>query len=457
MPNEAAISIGTAYQITIDNFYDLIKRQTGNWQTDSLFQLKLISQTIDVSDKYPCYSYENLRQKADLQIENAPIVGNLSTGATQFTRVWGDFLYDLYKCVPKPNLSSEDVQKLNELHSDVIKLQEEILKLQKLEKQNWSEYCAVTGISEDNMEAFFNFHMSSQGQAQEINGRYLKIDDDWGLINSIEISGTTQSDKDIITAWNNYSNVRFRQLLPKWPSKITFDELNALIQQASARFSFELAFPFDKSINTIKTEAANSLLGSFTSQTQNTTTITTDWGGSSSVSFPLVKINNNVGDSTSIQDEFNKVTGVEITSKSLMQIGISYAAWFDASLFKSEYVTKYPNKFFKYFEPNGSLLYYPISLVVMRGVSLTFTSSQNWTYDYHKKFSASVGGGFSVFGISFGGSANYQNDVKEHKFEASGTKLTISDDENTIRLLGYEIAHNHEIQNKIINSKTRFL
>jgi len=94
------------------------------------------------------------------------------------------------------------------------------------------------------------------------------------------------------------------------------------------------------------------------------------------------------------------------------------------------------------------LLYYPSKLILIRGFNISFISSQNWTYDYKKRFSASGGGGFSAFGVGFGGSASYSSNVKEHKVDSSGTTLTISDDENTIRFVGYAVKKNTVYQDE---------
>ena len=78
----------------------------------------------------------------------------------------------------------------------------------------------------------------------------------------------------------------------------------------------------------------------------------------------------------------------------------------------------------------------------MRGFSVEFTASQNWSYDYKHTFSASAGGGFSAFGINFGSDGGYSENTKEHQVDQSNTSLKFADDKNTLRFIGYAVAEN---------------
>jgi hypothetical protein len=112
-------------------------------------------------------------------------------------------------------------------------------------------------------------------------------------------------------------------------------------------------------------------------------------------------------------------------------------------LFSHKHVKENPQEFVDFFGPDGTLLYYPIGLVVVRGFSATFNSSQNWTYDYQNRFSAEAGGGFNIGFINFGGSSSYSKEDKEHQVHQQNTNLTISDDPDTLRFVGYVVVKNN--------------
>lgn len=449
MANSATITIGTAYKITIDNFYDLLRKETGGWDNKTLFQLNLHSNTIDLSENYEAFSYENIRRVADVQIVDSPL-SDLSIQTAQFSRIWGEFLFELFKLTPELKLTEEDKQKLIDLEADNKKLKQEVNDLEEEENRNWNSHCENNGLNKDDLDLRANYFMSDQGQGQEINDLYSKIDNNIGETNMIEISGSTENDRNIRIAWNNYSSVRYKQLLCLSPKKLTVADCNdKYIKQASKDFSFDYSYPIDKSLNTIKTSQANKLITHFDQTTENTSTISTSFGGDGNVGYSIFKIETHVEDVKTISDEFSKVQAIDINSESIMKIGINYTNWFDASLFKSGYIINNPDIFNKFLGPDGSLVYYPISLIILRGITLVFTSSQKWNYNYKENFRASAGGGMNFFGISFGGNEQYTNETKEHIVDANSTTLSISDDKNTIRLVGYEIANNRDIQKKL--------
>jgi hypothetical protein len=95
------------------------------------------------------------------------------------------------------------------------------------------------------------------------------------------------------------------------------------------------------------------------------------------------------------------------------------------------------------------LLYYPTGLILIRGFLVKFSSSQNWVYDYKHHFSASAGGGFNFCGVSFGASASYSEDEHTHQVDQTGTDLTFSDDEHTLRFVGYSVKKNGALKDII--------
>jgi hypothetical protein len=170
--------------------------------------------------------------------------------------------------------------------------------------------------------------------------------------------------------------------------------------------------------------------------------MTTDWGGSGSGSYYFVSASCSASEHTAIQSDFDHMTSMELSAVATLRADIQYGGWFDPTLFSCKHVKDNPQDFSEYFGPNGTLLYYPIALILVRGFSATFMSSQNWTYDYDHTFSASAGGGFNCGFISFGASASYTEHTHEHTVDTANTSLTFSDDKDTVRFVGYAVAKN---------------
>jgi hypothetical protein len=104
-------------------------------------------------------------------------------------------------------------------------------------------------------------------------------------------------------------------------------------------------------------------------------------------------------------------------------------------------------------ERKASLLYYPTALILLRGFKVEFKSSQNWTFDYKKTFTGSTGGEVRVFGIRFASpESGGKTSEKDHKIDKAGTVLTMEDDPDTIRFVGYAVTKNTVFEKQVVES-----
>jgi hypothetical protein len=119
-------------------------------------------------------------------------------------------------------------------------------------------------------------------------------------------------------------------------------------------------------------------------------------------------------------------------------------------LFQHKRITANAKEFAEFFGSQGSLRFYPTHIILVRGFSSAFESSQKWTYDYVHNFSASAGGGFSVFGINFGSSETYSSHEEQHNIDQSNTKLTFADGDSTLRFVGYVVQRNTVLDSSVL-------
>lgn len=450
------ITFGQAMKLSLDNYYDILKQKAGQLGAQEFLQLKVVADTIDLSTEeiaskggYVWFSYFNLLNRSDRAIEPDPVSGGAATSALTLADVYGKFLSKLRQYVVVANLSADDQKRLAELEEEIQSMGNDITKYYILDRTNWKNFSEAMGYRYGDDQAFVQWAQYS-GNLPKIQALIEKIQ-----IKSFERktilgrSYKTPEDEEIIKADFAYSSPSSRLRYPVYPDN-QYDDgdkfnpvyLARLPLGSTAIFDDRLAITWSMKLNTIKSAVDGTFTGTFDRNTQQSKSISTDWSGSASASYGLFSVRASASESVRIQEDFNKGTKITVGAKAAFRIGINPPPWFKASLFRHKYVQENPKDFDEFFGPKGKLLYYPVAIVVVRGISIGFESTQNWTYDYKKIFSASGGGGFGAFGINFGGSASYSSTVKEHQVDQASTSLSFNDDPTTIRFVGYIVAKN---------------
>jgi len=234
------------------------------------------------------------------------------------------------------------------------------------------------------------------------------------------------------------------------PTILTLGFLSSLPHQSTGQYDDRYVITFDKTLDFIKTAVAGKLAAKYSKTTDDSNSITTDWGYSGSFGYAFISVNVSASDHKTIVQDFQNATSIELSAEASLRVNINYGPWFKPDLFESAYIKANPDMFREFFGTTGSLLYFPTALILIRGFGIKFDSSANWVYDYEDKFSASAGGGFNVFGINFGDSGSYTQDTKEHKVDQTATTLSLSDDVNTLRFVGYVVKKNTFLTQSII-------
>lgn len=459
------VDFGTALKFSLDNYYDLLKTQVGGLKADEFLQLKLVADTIDISPEkkaseggYQWFSYYNLLNRSDRAISPTPIGGEITTGLESLAQNYEKFLRRLRGFVVVKVLSPADQIALADLDKTLESLKRSAMSFYKQDRTDWSDYAVAMGFELGDTAAYIQWS-STFGHVRDIElitGQIRQAN--FGKKTILDRQYPTLDDREIIDAEFDLENPSMRLRFPMWPDYTypTGDQfsptyLNQLPMGSTALFDDRRAATWDKTLPVIKTAGAGHFDVAMDRNTSESRSISTDWGGGGSVSYGFINVRASASQHTAIQSDFSKGQKLQLSAKSAMRININFPRWFRPTLFRNTHVTTNPMDFLEFFGPEGSLLYYPTALIVVRGFSVIFESSEDWKYDYQSQFSASGGGGFSAFGIGFGGSASYSSTVKEHTIDTTSTKLSISDDENTIRFVGFTVHKNDVISAPILD------
>lgn len=442
------VPFGQALKISLDNYYDLLKAQVGGLGSQEFLQLKLVADPVDISaEKYRYWSHYNLVRRSDLAIEPKPVSGSILTGAEELWRVYGKFLQRLRKYAVMKDLTANEQQELADLDMLILRktdLRDEIFFNQ---HQKWLQYCEATGQNPADQA----FYLQWRGNRPDTR-RMEDLSDEIKkhLFRKKTITDRQYSDQDdaeIVKAENDFLNPLMRLRYPMWPdysyqTPLTLEYLANLPLGSTSLFDDRRTFTWNLDLNTMVTTGAGAFNATFDRTTTTSESIKTDWSYSGSGGWAFIKVKASASEHRSITEEFKKGTTIKLGAKSAFKVRIVYPGWFQPHLFKSKRITENLRDFEEFFGEDGSLRYYPTELILVRGFKASFESTQRWTYDYVRKFSASGGGGFSAFGVNFGSSANYGSHSEEHKVDVSNTNLSFEDGDSTIRFVGYVVKQN---------------
>lgn len=452
------VTFGQALKFSLDNYYDLLKTQVGGLEVDEFLQLKLVADSLDLSqDKiasaggYRWFSYYNLLNKSDRAITPKPIDGEIQTGLESLASHFEKFLRKLRTFVVVKELTPADQIALADVDMVIQSLKKQATAFYKEDLIDWKDAAEAMGFSVGDRAAYVQWS-SAYGHIKEIEKLSEQIRDaNFQKKGILDRKYPTPEDREVIDAEFDFENPMMRLRFPIWPD-YTYDNgdsfsptyMALLPLGSTALFDDRKAASWDKTLKFIHTDTGGGFKAVLDKNTTKSNSISTDWSAGGSAGYAFIKVNASTSEHKTIQEEFSHGEKLTLSSQSAMRININLP-WFKPTLFRHKHVLKNPHDFIEFFGPSGSLLYYPTALLTVRGFAVKFESTQNWTYDYQRQFSASGGGGFNAFGINFGAKASYSSNEKEHIVDVSNTTLTIADAETTIRFVGYALKKNDVI------------
>jgi hypothetical protein len=464
------VKFGTALKISLDNYYDLLKEQIGKLNAEEYLQLKLVADSIDISDKdfkdkgYKWFSYYNLLRRADREIDPTPVEGTINASGADLTQVYGSFLRRVRRYVVMKNLSPQEQQLVADCDTllDSLKIQIDDLAIR--DRARWKQVAAAMGYSETDMAAYIQWS-SKSGSLRKIEAKIREIADaEFRKKGILDRQYPEASDREIVDTEFAFEDPSMRLRYPIHPdyeydggANFSLQYLALLPLGSTALFDDRRVYAYDKTLTYIMSSGAGSFTATLDSSTTESKSIETDWSAGGSASYGLFSVKASASEHKKIAEDFFKGRTVTLSSKAAFKVKINYPGWFNANLFKNKRVLENIRDFEDFFGPKGSLLYFPTELVIVRGFGTEFISSQQWTYDYVRNFSASGGGGFGIGGISFGASASYSSTQKEHTVDQSGTTLKIADDPTTLRFVGFVVKKNDIYPHAVLASSQALL
>ena len=441
------VPFGEALKISLNNYYDLLKLQLGTLTSEEYLQLRLAADAVDISEeRYRWFSYYNLLRRSDTSIAPAPVAGAIVAASSDLASSYERFLRQLRSYVVKAALSPADQLRLAELDLELERLRTQNQQFVIADRTNWREFAEIMGYSVGDTTAYLQWSVYN-GHLRDIEKNLVRLRDaEFDKRTILDRQYPEPTDREIIDAEFDFYNPAMRLRYPIHPdfeypdgSRFSVTYLGALPLGSGALFDDRRVVSWDKTLPFLLTNTAGSLAAEFNRTTSESKSIETDWGHSGNVGFRFISVNANASEHQTIVEDFKRATTIRLSAAATLKVRINYPKWFQPQLFDHPRVKANLHDFEPFFGEQGTLLYHPTHLVLVRGFKVEFISTQNWTFDYRRKFSASAGGGFNVFGINFGGSNSYTNDTKEHKVDQSTTKLTLEDDVKTLRFVGYTV------------------
>lgn len=449
------VKFSQALNITLDNYYDLLKLQIGGLATEEYLQLKLVADTVDISAKdadaggYRWWSYYNLLKRSDTAIEPEPISGQVFAAVKRLNEVYEAFLGKLQGYVVVKNLSQAEQDRIGEIEVDNRRLKMEANALVLEDRKNWAEYAEALGYDVGDEAAYVQWS-SAFGNSDLVQQRLDRIDrNTFEKLNILDRQYPEPDDRKIVDGVVDFERAAMRLRYPFHPdyeydkgNEFSLEYLSRLPPGSTALFDDRRALGWSVTLTEMKTGVMGAFDTTLDNSSNESESISTDWKTSASARYGFIKVSASASEHISIQEDFDKATSITLSAESAFRANINYPAWFNPSLFENKRVKENISDFAEFFAEKGTLRYYPTALLLIRGFSVEFTSSQNWTYDFERKFNASAGGGFNAFGVKFGGNGSYSKHEEKHKVDKSATSLKFFDGDEVLRFVGYAVKQN---------------
>ena len=447
------ISLGEAMKFSLDNYYDVLKARVGTLQSTELLQLQLNANPIEVYNpegSTPAFTYKshhNLLNISDVTIAPMPVGGMLASD--KLHRVYGRFLRRLRSYIEQEELEPEDKAAVEDLQNHVDRLQAKKNELWDQEYLRWQRYCQIRGINPADTSEYLDWSGTSGNRLRiEETDREI-VATEFRIFTILDQQWEEPEDEEVVQADVDFRHPRFRLRYPlyydyDYPNYENFN-LNYLASRPTggdARWDDRHSLTWNKSFKFMNETTAGGFNISFDRTTASSESIKTDWNYSGSASYKFIKASASASDRREIEEEFKEVESLTLSANAVFSTEIVYPGWFKPELFNHPRVKENIRDFEDFFGPRGSLRFVPASLVMVRGFAVEFKNSQDWEYDYERKFQASAGGGFSVLGVGFKSSGSYSKHTKKHKVDQANTSLKFGDGDNTLRLVGYVVRRN---------------
>lgn len=221
------ITFGEGMKFSLNNYYDVLKEQAGGLAAKEFIQLKLVADGLDISDtvkvdskdaSYKWFSYYNLVKRSDIAIDPDPVdIGTVMTGAKTLHAVYEEFLRKLKSLVALKNLSVDDQRELADIETLMKGYDDDVAKLEDLDKQQWNNHCSTVGLDPKDIFAYLQWS-ANNGQKQNIKDIYdKKYKLNFRRLSILDKSYSNPDEKEIIDAVADFENPNMSLRYPLFP------------------------------------------------------------------------------------------------------------------------------------------------------------------------------------------------------------------------------------------------
>ncbi|MFK0385007.1 hypothetical protein [Agrobacterium sp. NPDC090273] len=453
MAGVTEVNVLADWTLSIDHFYSIIKASLGELSAGGKYQIQATAIPLDVSTEYEWFARGLINQAFNAALEPVPASSNLSVGLqlrTQLSEEYKTFLSRALTLVEEKELDDDVVARIDELEVEIENLSEKEEKLGTKLAEKWSAYSKLKGI--DSGDVVANTHWL---QGQPDSYKLLNLQEEMRMKIALQLGLRDQQydnpdHKALLEAYKKVISPAATMRYPRFEDKTYGDEAKKFnVVYFASKEAFDSNLFINEfmmtplmSIESISKGQFGKLSTKVEKTSESSESITEDWNTSGGVSYGPVSIRANASSHKKIEEDFKSAQTVTISAEALIAIPYNADTWFTPSVFDNPLIKSNFQLFNRWLGEKGTLRIFPTHLVVCRGLSIVFTSSQDWQYDYESDFKAGGSGSASLFGVSFGGGGSYQKHVERQNVEKRGHTLTFSDGTDNLRIIGYHTAIN---------------
>ncbi len=458
------MTFGQGLQISLNNYYDLLKTQAATLGVDEFLQIKLVADPVSISYKkyaeggYPWFSQYNLLRRADMSIVPQGVSGGVMTGISLMSAVYGEFLQKLRGYVVLKNLSPAEQLEIADLDKAVESDKSDAMRWVILDRTNWKQYAEAMGYAVGDNAAYVQWS-SSYGHIRQMQNALDSIKRSQFRIKTImDRQYPDPGDREIVEAEFDYTNPAMRLRLPvnpdtDYPNGGSFDivYLSMLPLGSTALFDDRLTVGWNMALKDIKETTAGGFPQGLTYDrtTTKSTSISTDWGAAGSASYAFISVNASAGGHTDIQEDFSHATGLTLTAEAAFRVTINCACLVQAQPVQQSSRDRQSTRLPQVLRSERYAALLSDGLDPGQRVRRHVFVEPELVVRLQASFQRIRWRRISCFGYSFGASGSYTEDTHEHQTDQQNTKLSFKDDKDTLRFVGYAVRKNTVFQNAL--------
>lgn len=437
----------TAVESTIKNVMDLyyswLINMIGPKGNDKIALMGTIT-VHDVIPPAPLYTNYVFRQFADRTISISPEDFGPGNTNDRFSVIYDRLIaVAAAEVYAKATLSDQQTVLIEGYEGDIVEAVQEIKSIRQQTAQDWIKYAdslaLKPGTPAYDLERAKYYEPSIsliKVQRQKITKAQAKKRAIW-----LSVFKNDPDGRQLSEIFENCQAQENQQSLPTDLSieeKYGLDPITIGAAADSGMFAFETSLGLLPSGTLTKIpDMQGSRDVTFENNQKETHNHDSEWHASGKVGWGLWKANANAQQEEHFRQSIKNLESIKIECDFLGEYWVNRRNWFSSDVFNNKYVKEILKN-----EPDTvALLSMCISsMIIVRGLRVTYKFEHEDDTTIWSSYSYGGGGGFSVFGIGFGGSGGSSGSKFDHVVNKQDKTVTFSDGENVCRLLALRVS-----------------